>query len=374
MSEKIGVLIDIGNSETRFSIIRNGVATDFTYSNKYVKLEEGYSIPNEYKNEKSLVFIYSGMTYVNGTLVDKEFPKRAIAPNALKPKTSQLTTYLTLNFVFIRTFIFLSKTMGIPIQDLNVSFDVRLLLPPSEHDRYSDEFKTKVQEITSVSLISPYAWTKNISINSIMVLPEGATAYIGSIYQNVNDSLVVIPENEAFISGDVLVIDIGAGTTDIVRIKDTEIVVNSKETFNIGGMNIASYCSKLLYQKYGYFPRDEAMENVIATCQLVKGNETIDVSALVNSAKDNFSAQLEKDLTEYLLRNDITIQEVKGLLIVGGGALGAERDGVVISPPVSEVFINYIKELASSIALVSTKNRNPRTLNLEGLKLYYRFI
>ena len=94
--------------------------------------------------------------------------------------------------------------------------------------------KNNIMNIASVEMCSPVQFTKKINIKSIIVLPEGATAYIGSIYCAVNNEMQVVPQNEQFTEGDVLVIDIGAGTTDLVLIRDTELVVDSKETFKKG--------------------------------------------------------------------------------------------------------------------------------------------
>lgn len=374
MSEVVGILIDLGNSETRISVVRNKVMHDMTFSNRYVTLEPKYSIPTEYRNPKSTILLYNGISYANGDIVAKEFATKAIKPVATQAKTVQLVTMVTMNLIFTKVFLYLGEVTGTPVNELDVTFDIRLMLPPSEHDKRSDEIKEKIMSIKQIDVLCPAKFTKAVNINSIVVLPEGATAYIGSVYKAINGSLQVIAENTPFITGDVLVIDIGAGTTDIVNIKDTELIIGSKETFPKGSNNVEAICKRKIYEQYEFFPTDSAMLKIFETGILEKGAEVIPVESYLTAAKESMGQELKNFLIEYLSRNNIEVRNLKGLLVVGGGALPTIRDGAVVSVSMADVLIKYIQELTPSVSLVSTANANPRYLNLEGLKLYYTFI
>lgn len=375
MSEKIGILVDLGNSETRVSIVRNNVYEDMVFSNRFVKLEAKYNIPKEYRNEQSTIFKYNGASYANGAIVTKEFPStKFIKPYAGQPKTGQLSTGLTWNLIFIRTLLYLSKISNTPIEDLDVIFDIRMLLPPSEHDKRSEDVKADIMKLNEVTVFVPTKVKKEIKVNSIIVLPEGATAYIGCVYRDVNGQLTVVPENEPFTTGDVLVIDIGAGTTDIVNIKDTELVVSSKETIKQGGNIIESDVKQRIYKEYEYIPDDVAMRKVLETGMLEKGMDKIPVDDKLRDAKEQLGFVLKNFLMEYLDRSAIDIHSIKGILVVGGGALPTTRDGEIVAPPMSDVLLNFINEMTASAHLVDLCGRSPRNLNLEGLKIYYKFI
>jgi hypothetical protein len=374
MSEKIGILVDLGNSETRVSIVRNGVMHDLTLSNRFVKLDGGYKIPPEYRRDTSTIFRQGGLSFANGYIVNKEFSSKAIKPNAIQSKTDQRTTMLSLNLIFIKAFMYLSEITDCPIENLDVSFELRLLLPPSEHDKKADEMKQRASTITQVECFTPKCFKKDVNIENIVILPEGGTAFIGGIYEGKNGQMNIIPKNQTFATDDCLIIDIGAGTTDIVLIRDGEIVVDSKETFHKGGNNIESACKKSLYKEYDYSPDERSMKTVLEEGVLHKGTEIINVESYLNKAKEEFGQELKNFLIDYLQRNDVEIRALKGLLVLGGGALPATRDGKIVSASMATVLVDFIHEITDSVALIDTSHINPRYLNLNGLKLYYTYV
>jgi len=75
----------------------------------------------------------------------------------------------------------------------------------------------------------------------------------------------------------------------------------------------------------------------------------------------------------YLERMTISLKEVKGVLVVGGGSLPTIRENQVVSPAMSEVLIKYLQNLAPNLKVMSTSNINPRLLNIEGLKFIHKY-
>jgi hypothetical protein len=167
------------------------------------------------------------------------------------------------------------------------------------------------------------------------------------------------------------ILDIGAGTTDIVMIRDTELVLDSKDTFNIGGNTVEAQLKKLIRLKYGYAPTD--ISSVVESGYLMDGSAQHDVSELVTSAKDTYSKMLMTHIRSYLERMMIGMREVKGILVAGGGSLPSTRDGKVVSPAMSEVLIEYFKELSPNISLMNTDGKNPRLLNIQGLQYIHKY-
>ena len=86
-----------------------------------------------------------------------------------------------------------------------------------------------------------------------------------------------------------------------------------------------------------------------------------------------YSKMLMTHITSYLERMMISMREVKGLLVCGGGSLPSVKDGKVVSPAMSDVLINYFKDLSPNISLVNIGNKNPRLLNIQGLLYIHKY-
>ena len=370
--EKITVLTDLGNSETRFYIIYNGKTWFKTTSNQYVQLNE--SIPVEYCNEKTCSFVYGGISYAQGIYVARECSTRAIRPNSLQHKCAQLVTDLTINMALITALKVVAGVKNCSVDELqDVQFSIGVLLPPAEHSMMATTLKQKLEQITYVRSLTPVEFTKEIKVVSTIVVPEGAAAFIASMYELREGKLAQRESNKIYESGDVLVIDIGAGTTDIVQIKDSDLVLESKDTLRKGGRAIESLCKQMLQKRFDYAPTDTTIREIFKTGYLLQGNTKHDVVDILNEAKSRFSGILYEYLISYLERSELEIRAIKGLLVVGGGALETIRDGVVVSPKIAESLIKYIQQLTSTIELVDIGKVDPRRMNIEGLRLYYAF-
>ena len=86
-----------------------------------------------------------------------------------------------------------------------------------------------------------------------------------------------------------------------------------------------------------------------------------------------YSKMLMTHIVSYLERMMISLREVKGLLVVGGGSLPSMKEDKVVSPAMSEVLIKYFKELSPNISLMNTQGKNPRLLNIQGLQYIHKY-
>ena len=50
MDIKAGILLDLGNSETRLTLLTGGKCIPMTLSNRFAHLDSNYKIPREYSN------------------------------------------------------------------------------------------------------------------------------------------------------------------------------------------------------------------------------------------------------------------------------------------------------------------------------------
>ena len=371
MKVKAGILIDFGNSETRMALLVNNKTKLITLSNKFAALPSGYNVPIEYNNDKSNVICVNGSYYANGALADREFASQLIRPSSMQNKSEQLVTEISLNLVLITAIRELASGSGMTVADIEPSFNISVLLPPLEHDTHINEMKALISRVKSVNSYLPEEFTSSVVIDNIQVLPEGVAAFFGVYYTEKDGELVEVFENLQYATGNVLILDIGAGTTDVVMIKDTELVLDSKDTFNLGGNTVEGQLKKLIRQKYGFTPND--VSSVVETGELLDGSIIHDVSDLVTSAKDMYSKMLMTHIVSYLERMMISLREVKGLFVVGGGSLPSMKEDKVVSPAMSEVLIKYFKELSPNISLMNTQGKNPRLLNIQGLQYIHKY-
>lgn len=371
MKVRAGLLIDFGNSETRVTLVGNNNSKTFVLSNRFAVLPSGYVIPAEYKNNKSNILCVSNCYYANGHLADREFQGELIRPSALQRKSEQLVTEVSLNLAVIKAVSELAAGSGITVSELEPTFDVSVLLPPMEHDTSVDAMRTLIKNVKSVNSFLPEQFECAVTIGDVKVLSEGVTAFFGVYYKEENDELVEVEENSKYGDGHILILDIGAGTTDVVMIKDLELVLDSKDTFNLGGNMVEGELKKLIRKNYGFTPND--VSNVVATGQLIDGASYVDVADLVTKAKDTYSKRLLENIKTYLERMSMSMREVKSVLVIGGGSLPSVRDGVVVSPAMSDVLVNYLKELSPNISMMNIGDKNPRMLNIEGLQFIHKY-
>lgn len=371
MKVNAGILIDFGNSETRMSLLVNNKVKTTILSNRFAALEAGYSVPNEYNNDKSNILCVNGSYYACGALADREFSGQLIRPSSIQNKSEQLVTEISYNLVLITAIQQLASGCGVAISEIEPTFNVSVLLPPMEHDIRIEEMKKLISNVTMVNSYIPFEFTCEVKYDKIQVWPEGLAAFFGVYYTEQNNELVEVFENLAFSTGNVLIIDIGAGTTDVVMIKDTELLLDSKDTFNLGGNTVEGHLRKLIRQKYNFTPSD--ISTIVETGELIDGNSKVDVSDIVTSAKDMYSKMLMTHILGYLERMSISMREVKGVLVVGGGSLPSIRDKKIVSPAMSDVLIKYFKDLSPNISLMSTEGKNPRLLNIEGLQYIHKY-
>lgn len=371
MKVNAGILLDLGNSETRMTLLSGGQTKDFILSNCFAEMPSKYVVPEKYKNDKSTIFCYNMVYYANGYIVDMEFRNEIIKPNALMGKTDQLTTKLSLNIAYIKALRELAMQYNVPVSELDVTFRVSVLLPPLEEDIHKDDMIALVKDIKSVTSLIPSDMTMKFEVSDVKVLPEGVASFFGVTFKEVNNNLDIAHENEDYQSGYSLVLDIGAGTTDMVLIKDGTLVQGSKTTLRKGGNTVESNLKSEIRKKYGFAPAD--MAPVVRTGILVDGNVEHDVSDLLTASKKYYSASMKNDIIDYIQDNMIEMREIKGILVVGGGSLATERDGKIVSPAMSEVLLEYLKELAPNLSIIDTLGLNPRLLNIIGLKYVHKY-
>lgn len=366
-----GLVIDLGNSETRAILLAGNKSSMFFASNKFAELSPSYKYPSQYVNDKSFVFKNDNIYFANGQIVEREFLGQEIRPVAIEKKTDQKVTTLSLNLVIMKSMLELSKQYGVAISDLDVTFNISVLLPPLEHEVNEDRLKNLIKGLGSIQTLVPESAIMNFKVGEVNVYPEGVAAFFGALFKEEGGELVEVAENTPYTTGYTLVIDIGAGTSDVVLIKDSELVLNSKDTFEIGGNTVDSYVVNECKKVYGFTPQKAT--DVVMTCLLTEGVKTHEIEGIVTDAKENYSKLMMGKIRGYLEGMALPVRELKGILIVGGGSVASIRNGQVVSPAMSDVLMKYFKTLAPHTEMVSLGSVSPREINIIGLKYMHKY-
>lgn len=369
----VTILVDLGNSETRADIMYMGKSTTVNVPNRFCDLRGNYVIPEEYRNNDSIVFCNDGVYLANGELVTMEFPKRGFIPIGLRNKSEQITSKYSIILLMIKAINMISGDIGVKPGDVNWVFNIAVLLPPFEQDKRSNDqpsgkeaMTDLIRSITQISSVSPVKYNVPVAIKEIKVLPEGVVAFTAAMFNEDGGNISVNTNNEKYKQGYCIVLDIGAGTTDMVIVRDGKFVMSTKETFRKGGNMVESACKTLIRRKYNVSPSD--MKEIVETGVYKHGNESLIVDDLLEEAKRNYAESVLQDIIAYLGEKDIPVQELKGVLTVGGGSLPTMRDNVVVCEPMSQPLIELLKQFSPSIEQIKI-DVNPRYANLRGLHI-----
>lgn len=366
---RASVLVDLGNSETRVILQHGGNVERFTLSNRFSPVGSK-SISGEYNNAESTVFSVDNLVYGNGMLIAREYKGREDRPSAIGRKTSQLITELTMNLVLIRCSLLLATKLGVDVNTLQLTYDIGVLLPPLEHEVLECRGKMvdKVKVIKKLSAIIPQKIDLAVSFGTVDVYAEGVSAFFGAFFELNNGTLGVNANNAKFAEGYTLILDIGAGTSDLALLENTEIINDSKETLNKGGNTVEAKLEKSLKMDYGYTP--ENLTAVVESGKLRDSSIEHDVTTLVNQAKDDVAQQLNLDIKRYLEKQAINMRNIRGLLVCGGGSLSSvDTLGKVLITSLADRILIKLKEFAPNIELFDLSNKDVRWLNLEGVML-----
>lgn len=369
----VQLLVDLGNSETRAIVTYMGKSKRIIASNRFCELGANYVIPEEYRNNNTIAFCNDSIYFANGELVETEFPNKGVVPTGLQDKSVQATSKYSIILLMIKAVNLLSGDMGVRPADINWVFSVAVLLPPFEQDKRNTDLTSGkelmtdlIRSITQITCVSPVKYSIPIAIKDIKILPEGVVAFTAAMFDKKDGSIVANVENEKYKKGYCIVIDIGAGTTDCVIVKDGRIIMATKETIKKGGNLVKRTCRTLIRRKYNATP--SSMDEIIETGVYQHGNDTLVVDDLLEEAKKDYAEKVLQDIIAYLEEKDVPVEELRGVLTVGGGSLPTVRHGVVVSKPMSEPLVELLKQFSPSIERINL-NVNPRYANLEGLSI-----
>lgn len=400
------LVVDLGNSSTEIRVVLPDASAESGYvrlskeiRNRYTKANESLGFHHPNNEDNSWRFRLKGThdgfmeseqgVYDGGQIVTREYTDTIIRPTALDPKYQSTPALLALNASFMWAFRLVSMYKKIDLADLEISWSlVEVLLPPASMGNESDtnsgiaKMTRMVKSIDSIDFIKPNI-NKEIKLersNSVVVAAEGHVGCLGIMF-DPNGVGVKRKGYEYLFSQNNLILDIGAGTTDVLQIIDSEPIASSRKTFIRGGNNIMLTLNDNMVRAGLPSKKDQALQNALITGKIKNGADVVSVVEHLEAAKATVATGLVNDLTQFFEATGIDISEIQNLVVIGGGAKPVLNEaGEVISKPISNFLVERIKQFAPNIQLVPLPKEqvsqlgggtavvevDPRKLNVTG--------
>lgn len=321
---KASLIVDLGNSETRVQTIFGRTKSGrprqrvTTLPNKFGELPDDRLLRNQdYDGFNSKVFLVEGGTILcSGEICDKEKGTAAMRPSSSIKKYDSAITMYTLRLALLQGYLDIADMMKCSVESIDVEWVISVLLPPSDLELGSDRIKENIQALKKIKFLMP-DFEKEIKISSIRVYPEGFCAFIGVVFEN---SRQIRKGYEKVLTSSTLVVDIGAGTTDLCIIKDTKLVDGSRYSEETGGNQVFQKVNVELRKKFGKnFPEDSLRDAAVSGFIKV-GAKTIDITKEIDIARKDVATKLSTAIRNYIESSDFSIFDIENILICGGGA------------------------------------------------------
>lgn len=380
------LIVDLGNSSTRVRVVYGKSAKGVPrirkteLSNRFHNLgpaEETGELRrllenDSYTGENSSIFRMNGEYYCNGKVCASEYNGGSIRPSASGLRKYQdMACKLALVNAFRFGFEAVQDITGCDLDMLDISWELVLQLPPEDLDGDGPKkLADMARSITSVDFILP-KMSLMVNIGKVKIFSEGMCALVAVVLETPEK-----PRKEYEYLRDpdeiTMVLDIGAGTSDMSLAQGIKIITSSRYTANIGGNNVTERVDDLLRRK-GIRLSDKIISNGAVSGFVKIGGHMEDISKDVATARSEVSQNLVNEVNKFLERNSYSLQSINNLLICGGGAVDSEIEGV---QSLAEYIVKYIKQISKYINVIELpytadedgikKKISPRDLNIIG--------
>ena len=390
------LVVDLGNSSTKGKVLfgkdsQTGKYRERTFelSNSFAPIAKDYVVSNDYSEATSTILHVDAELngdpirgyYCNGELQQREFPRQAIKPSAIEKKYNLESTILSYRLAFLFAYKAILNMQRISdYNQTDITWNVVTLLPPGDLDKGKALMIDIVKSIESLDCIYPEVKIP-IKIDKVAVLPEGYCAYAGVVYDIGRQFRKGYDD---LMHESVLVMDIGAGTTDILMIKDNKLVQNSKYTITQGCNNVYQIVRRKLRADNIKIDSD-VVQNSVISGKVKDGAKEIDISADVNEAKETVADVIISEVQDFFDVTGINARSISHVLICGGGSMVSKSAPDIVA--LSEKVIKSFKKLSPNSELVIIPNHivtkeseegeyikveeqiSPRELNLLGASI-----
>lgn len=359
------LIIDFGNSETRCSVLYGKDSStgryherNFSLSNRFSPVKDDFVPSSDYTDDTSTILQCRAVvndkpfegTFANGEVQAKEFNVAPLRPTALEKKYLSVTTALSYELAMLNAHKAVARMARVSsLQALDITWTVVALIPPGDFELGKDEFKRLIESVEYVKTSYP-ACDMKINLKKVMVLPEGFCAFIGCVYDKGH---AIRTEQQYLLEETTLVFDIGAGTTDILVIKDNKTINSTMYTIEKGGNNVTQGVKREL-RKLGITMQETEIVEGIAKGFIKDGAKTVDITEIVNAVKSELADLLVSETKNFFEDTQYPIRSIGRVLVCGGGAIEAE-DGKMKA--ISTEIVNFLKRLSPNVEMVEYPTR-----------------
>lgn len=395
------LVVDLGNSSTKGKVLfgkdsQTGKFRErgFDIPNVFAPIDEDYVVSSDYDDATSTILRVDTTLnnrrivgdFCNGDLQVKEKPLCTIKPSASSKKYDLDSTVLSYRLAFLFAYKAIMNMQRISdFSQMDITWTVVTLLPPGDLDTGKEALSEIVNSIDRLHAVFP-AVDIPIKVTKTVVLPEGYCAYAGVVYDVGHQFR---PDYKFLTEETVLVIDIGAGTTDIVLIKDNKMVQNSKFTITQGGNNVHQSVKRKLRMR-GLDLDDSDIKHGLIKGEVKDGAKKISIVKEINEAKSDVAQKIVSEIQDFLDSTDTKARSIGYILVCGGGSM-SDSDAPEIAP-MSEKVITSFKLVAPNSELVTIPSHlvtkeaedgdvirveemiSPRELNLLGASILAELI
>lgn len=387
------LVIDLGNSGTRVGVQFGRDAKLGTPKTRICTISNGYSAVQEdmipiltssgnYSPESSRIFKFCNDGaegyYCNGEVCDREFGMATTRPTALQKKYHSAESMKAIINAICQGNMVVADMNGADVEDVNVAWDIYVLLPPGhieERVTLPDGSPTsgagyiayKIRTIRELDFQLPKL-KKDVEINSVTVFPEGHCAFMAVLFAHKNE----IREGYKYLVKSVsLVIDIGAGTSDICVIENGKTIISTRFTMEIGGNNIHKKVGNMLKSE-GIKLYDSDVRQGVIDGYVRDGAKKVTIVKKIAIAKQQVANQMVSEIQSFFEDTGYPPQRIAHLLVCGGGAEISDNEKII---PLGKYIEHYMKNLSPNIESIpypkevvdgEQKTISPRLLNIYG--------
>lgn len=394
---QVKLMVDLGNSETRAvaQIVEEGIVKHtrgYLLDNHFVvenlatkEMYSPYIQSEEFSKLDSNIFEVSlqvgekkfDKLVMWGDLATANLPKKLRTPVSHLAKANNLLNYVVLINLMDKVLDWVNMvypTSSKQTLSKEVQFDLAVLTPPAQVSSARTIFESNL--VRTFKYKNLYDGVElDLKVNSVKVLPEGYSSFY-SVFLNYAD-LNLRPHYADLASRNVLIIDFGEGTTDLIGVSSQRFLESLNHTIKIGGSTILSKVRASVNKRLGLDIPIASFKDVLKTCEVQYGSTIYKVREDVEQAIYSVASDIAQEVFTYLRGAEVEVSSFDRLLLVGGGVV-PNGSTVTISdallselqvelPTLDLVDLQYLEE--PEIEGIPFDLTSPRYLNILGLMI-----
>ena len=378
IQSKAKLTIDFGNSETRVRISVNqgdgkSIKRKMVLSNRFAPVEAGYTPSGDYSTDTSTIMILDddpdrgivgGSRIVNGELAAKEFYDALGKPTAMDKKyTNQYTKY-SLQLVVLHAYRAVMQILrATSLDNLDITWDVVVLLPPGDLDEGTPVLQQMIKGVGSFSYAYP-AVKLPFKVDKVGVFAEGYCSYVGACFE---DDFSIRKGYEDVVEDVTMVIDIGAGTSDMIIVEGGKPIRKTRCSITSGGNQVTSRVRLKAKSRLNARVSELAIEEAMQTGFLKSGSTKVDISDIIREEKENFARNIVAEVQDFFELTEFPAVTIGKVLVCGGGAIDSDMPGASErTGSMAAGIVTFMKKLSPNFQLVPLPVIEMVTCNPDG--------